>query len=173
MLISLYQVLIKNVVLETLFFQSAAPLTKFLILYNFFTIYITDVWMRRNKGITEDIFSLLLQFDFNHFLCALTAGLSWKVHHDRNVVGLVTYVGKKSLGNYRLQETERMEWMNEWTNEWINERMNKWIIKFQRCQVPRVYCWLFIGFLCSVAYKAETLLGLSAKKKGCVTFKLP
>ena len=43
MLISLYQVLIKKVVLESLFFQSAAPLTKFLILYNFFTIYITDV----------------------------------------------------------------------------------------------------------------------------------
>ena len=127
MLISLYQVLIKNVVLETLFFQSAAPLTKFLILYNFFTIYITDVWMRRNKGITEDIFSLLLQFDFNHFLCALTAGLSWKVHHDRNVVGLVTYVGKKSLSNYRLQETERMEWMNEWTNEWMNEWMEEWM----------------------------------------------
>ena len=83
--------------------------------------------MRRNKGITEDIFSLLLQFDFNHFLCALTAGLSWKVHHDRNVVGLVTYVGKKSLGNYRLQETERMEWMNEWTNEWMNEWMEEWM----------------------------------------------
>ena len=43
MLISLYQVLIKKVVLESLFFQSAAPLKKFLILYNFFTIYITDV----------------------------------------------------------------------------------------------------------------------------------
>ena len=69
--------------------------------------------MRRNKGITEDIFSLLLQFDFNHFLCALTAGLSRKVHHDRNIVGLVTYVGEESLGNYRLQKTERNEKMNE------------------------------------------------------------
>ena len=69
--------------------------------------------MRRNKAITEDIFSLLLQFDFNHFLCSLTAGLSRKVHHDRNIVGLVTYVGKESLGNYRLQETEGNEWVNE------------------------------------------------------------
>ena len=77
--------------------------------------------MRWNKGITEDIFPLLLQFDFNHFLCSLTAGLSWKVHHDRNIVGLVTYVGKESLGNYRLQETERMEWMNEWMDRLKNE----------------------------------------------------
>ena len=42
-LISLQQVLIKKVVLESLFFQSAALLTQFLILYNFFRIYITDV----------------------------------------------------------------------------------------------------------------------------------
>ena len=124
-LMSFHQVLNTKVALESLFFQSAAPLTQFLILYNFFRISITDVWRRWNKGITEDIFSLLLQFDFNHFLCALTAGLSWKVHHDRNVVGLVTYVGKKSLGNYRLQETEKMEWMNEWMDGWKNGRMNK------------------------------------------------
>jgi len=39
-LISLNQVLIKKVGLESLFFQSVALLTQFLVRYNFFRIYI-------------------------------------------------------------------------------------------------------------------------------------
>lgn len=63
--------------------------------------------MIRLDFFTKDVFSLLFQLHFNHFLGSLATCLSWEVHHDGNIVSFLTDISQETFCHNRLKKNQQ------------------------------------------------------------------